>query len=86
MPFVPAEFLRRTRGIQYKILQNARNYLSDGGRILYSTCTLRRDENENLVKRFLMEYNGYYKAYERTFMTHTDKTDGFYCALIVKDK
>lgn len=84
--YKPETDFKELCGIQYKILQNARNYLSDGGRILYSTCTLRRDENENLVKRFLMEYNGYRKAYERTFMPHTDKTDGFYCALIVKDK
>ena len=71
--------------LQYKILQNAARYLKKGGRILYSTCTLRRAENEKLVNSFIMEYNGFRKMYEHTYLPHIDKTDGFYCALIVKD-
>lgn len=68
--------------IQYRILKNAFKYLKKGGRILYSTCTLRREENENLVIRFQKEYNTLSKVYEHTFMPHIDKTDGFYCALL----
>lgn len=71
--------------LQYKILENAARYLKKGGRILYSTCTLRRAENEKLVNSFIMEYNGFRKMYEHTYLPHIDKTDGFYCALIVKD-
>lgn len=71
--------------IQYRILCNAVKYLKKGGKILYSTCTLRIRENENLVNRFLTEYNGFRKIYEHTFMPHTDNTDGFYCALLVND-
>ena len=69
--------------IQYRILCNAVKYLKKGGKILYSTCTLRKGENENLVNRFLTEYNGFRKIYEHTFMPHIDNTDGFYCALLV---
>jgi len=68
--------------IQYKILCNAVKYLKKGGRILYSTCTLRSEENEKLVIRFQKEYNGFCKVYEHTFMPHVDGTDGFYCALL----
>lgn len=68
--------------IQYKILCNAVRYLKKGGRILYSTCTLRAAENEKLVIRFQKEYNDFYKVKEHTFMPHTDGTDGFYCALL----
>ena len=71
--------------LQHKILENAARYLKKGGRILYSTCTLRRAENEKLVNSFIMEYNGFRKMYEHTYLPHIDKTDGFYCALIVKD-
>ncbi len=71
--------------LQYKILENAARYLKKGGRILYSTCTLRREENEKLVNSFIMEYNGFHKMYEHTYLPHIDKTDGFYCALIVKE-
>ncbi|MGI6279156.1 MAG: 16S rRNA (cytosine(967)-C(5))-methyltransferase RsmB [Acutalibacteraceae bacterium] len=72
--------------IQYKILTNAAKYLKKCGRILYSTCTLRKAENENLVIRFQKEYNNFHKKYEHTFMTHLDGTDGFYCALLTDSK
>ncbi len=71
--------------LQYKILENTALYLKKGGRILYSTCTLRREENEKLVNSFIMEYNGFRKMYEHTYFPHIDKTDGFYCALLTKD-
>ncbi len=70
--------------IQYKILCNAVKYLKNGGKLLYSTCTLRSVENEKLVIRFEKEYNELSKVYEHTFMPHTDNTDGFYCALFEK--
>lgn len=68
--------------IQLTILKNAASYLKSGGRILYSTCTLNRRENENVVKSFLKEYNSFDKVYEHTYFPHIDKTDGFYCALL----
>ena len=72
--------------LQKKILKNALLYLKNGGRLLYSTCTLRTEENEKLVNSVIMEYNGLCKAYEHTYMPHIDKTDGFYCALLVKEE
>jgi len=71
--------------IQYQILCNAVKYLKKGGKILYSTCTLRCAENENIVNRFQKEHTGFEKVYEHTFMPHIDNTDGFYCALIIKN-
>lgn len=68
--------------LQYSILCNAVKYLKKGGRILYSTCTLRKAENEKLVIRFLKEYNSFNKEYEKSLMPHIDKTDGFYYALL----
>ncbi|MBR6502351.1 MAG: 16S rRNA (cytosine(967)-C(5))-methyltransferase RsmB [Clostridia bacterium] len=72
--------------IQYKILENAATYLNENGRILYSTCTLRKCENEGVVKRFLDKYPQYELKYQRTFMPHIDGSDGFYCALIEKSR
>ena len=68
--------------IQLEILKTAAKYLKKGGRILYSTCTLRKAENEGVVNSFLMEYNNLHKKYEHTFLPHIDGTDGFYCALL----
>ncbi|MBQ7986001.1 MAG: 16S rRNA (cytosine(967)-C(5))-methyltransferase RsmB [Clostridia bacterium] len=41
--------------IQLKILENASKYLKDGGELVYSTCTILRRENEDVVMRFLEE-------------------------------
>jgi len=40
-------------GIQLKILLNQANYVKPGGILMYSTCTLLRRENEDVVKAFL---------------------------------
>ncbi len=42
--------------LQYKIAENAVRYLKEGGEMVYSTCTLRKAENENVVERILREY------------------------------
>jgi 16S rRNA (cytosine967-C5)-methyltransferase len=42
--------------IQYKILENASKYLKPGGTLVYSTCTLLKEENENVIERLLKEY------------------------------
>jgi len=83
--YKPVEDFSELEEIQYSILTNAVKYLKKGGRILYSTCTLRSAENEKLVFRFLKEYNNFRIEYEQTFMPHIHKTDGFYCALLVKE-
>ena len=68
--------------IQLKILKNAVKYLKKGGKLLYSTCTLRKKENEDIVNAFLSENKNFKCEYSHTFMPHTDGTDGFYCALL----
>ena len=71
--------------IQLAIVKNALRYLKKGGKLLYSTCTLRKAENENLVISLKKEYNDLYLISEKTFMPHKDGTDGFYCALFKKE-
>ena len=42
--------------IQYNIAQNALNYLAVGGELVYSTCTVRKAENEEVCERLLREH------------------------------
>jgi 16S rRNA (cytosine967-C5)-methyltransferase len=42
--------------VQKKLLQNAQKYLKAGGYLLYSTCTINRDENEKQIEDFLEQY------------------------------
>ena len=39
--------------LQLQILENQSRYVKPGGLLLYSTCTLVREENEGIVERFL---------------------------------
>ena len=71
--------------IQYKILCNAKNYLKSGGKLMYSTCTLRKAENDDIISKFLAENSDFSLEYSHTFMPHKDNTDGFYCALLTKN-
>ncbi len=41
--------------IQKRILQNASRYVKPGGRLIYSTCTLNRAENEAVISEFLSQ-------------------------------
>ncbi len=42
--------------IQYNITENALNYLAVGGELVYSTCTLRKAENEQVVEKILSQH------------------------------
>jgi 16S rRNA (cytosine967-C5)-methyltransferase len=76
--------------IQETLLDHAIMYLKPGGTLLYSTCTVNKDENENQIKKILNKYleleiipdeNG-------NDFTHTspllDQCDGFFMCLLKK--
>lgn len=71
--------------IQEKILSNTARYVKKGGKLLYSTCTLRKAENEEIIKKFLDGNKEFKAEYQHTFIPHRDETDGFYCALLVRN-
>ena len=49
------EKMKELPQLQYSILCNQARYVKPGGVLLYSTCTLVREENEGVVERFLKE-------------------------------
>lgn len=53
--YKPEESLRGLPELQGRILQSASEYVRPGGRLVYSTCTLRPEENERVVERFLLQ-------------------------------
>ncbi|MDR0986993.1 MAG: 16S rRNA (cytosine(967)-C(5))-methyltransferase RsmB [Ruminococcus sp.] len=69
--------------VQYDILENSVRYLADGGMILYSTCTLRKAENEDVIARFL-ENHPEFTAEMRTIFPFDFNSDGFFIAKLAK--
>ncbi len=68
--------------LQYRILSVSVKYLKSGGRLMYSTCTLNKRENEKVVQRFLDENNGFLLVEEQTIFPEIDGGDGFYYSII----
>lgn len=54
----PEDFDRLSE-IQYEILETSSKYLKSGGVLVYSTCTLSKAENEDIVNRFLKEHSDF---------------------------
>ena len=46
--------------LQLQILSNQANYVKPGGVLMYSTCTVLRQENEDVVKAFLESRDDFY--------------------------
>ena len=86
--------------LQKAMLNRCADYLKRGGIMLYSTCTIKEDENEEVVKNFLRAnpdftciHPSVSKAWKMTdgegfFRTfpHRHGTDGFFGALLTKKK
>lgn len=83
--------------IQADILANLARFVKLGGILLYSTCTVFKSENEELVKSFLESYNSFvpdaFTLGDKTaadgmytFWPNTDGTDGFFAARLKRVK
>lgn len=83
--------------LQLAILESSVKYLKVGGEILYSTCTLRREENEEVIEKFLEcnpEFTKIGFSAESidapngtlTLVPHIHNTDGFFMAKLKRVK
>ncbi|MBQ8808396.1 MAG: 16S rRNA (cytosine(967)-C(5))-methyltransferase RsmB [Clostridia bacterium] len=67
--------------IQRSILENAALYVKKGGKLVYSTCTVNKTENEDNTQWFLENHSNFKLIEEKQLLPHKDKTDGFFYAL-----
>ena len=81
--------------IQSDILENACRYLKSGGTLIYSTCTILPEENEENIKAFLEKHNDFSlvpwsvgdisaESGMITLLPHIHKTDGFFIAKLTR--
>ena len=71
--------------IQKNILECGAQYLRSYGTLVYSTCTVLKEENENQIKKFLNKHREFTLEEEIKLFPSIDGTDGFYIAKMVKD-
>jgi 16S rRNA (cytosine967-C5)-methyltransferase len=83
--YKPQNSFAELADIQLRILENADNYLASGGKLLYSTCTLNKNENCDNVERFLNLHKEYTLLAEKTFSPDINNADGFYAAILQKN-
>jgi len=92
----PSDFVELSEK-QLNILKNASKLIKKGGRLIYSTCSLEREENETVVEKLLDGSINLRKVlpkvperfltnegFARTFPDR-DNTDGFFIAVFEKD-
>lgn len=70
---------------QYKILCNGAKYVRVGGEVIYSTCTLLKEENCDVVKRFMRDHRGYTFIDSCQYLPDGSGTDGFFVAKLRRD-
>lgn len=86
--------------IQEKILQTCSTYLKKGGSLVYSTCSILKEENENIINQFLknnpeftiekinLESSNYFEKFitKDQFLQvyQNEKTDGFFICKLAK--
>ncbi len=89
-----ADDITRLAELQFILMESGGSAVANGGRLVYSTCSIEREENEDVVRRFL-EHNSTFQVIEprapaglitidrfvRTF-PHRDGTDGFFAAVL----
>ncbi len=71
--------------LQKKILSTVWQYVKPGGKLMYSTCTLTKEENEDNMKWFLENFP-FQRVEERTLFPGVDDTDGFYMMLLCREE
>lgn len=93
--------VKELSALQRQVLDNASRYLKEGGVLVYSTCTLFKEENEDVVNGFLNSHknfsleriggmecidNGRYTANEGTVqILPHNEYDGFFIAKLRKN-
>lgn len=89
--------IARLAKLQLALIERAARLVASGGRLVYSTCSIEREENEDVVHRFLNS-NSQFRLVEpnaraelitsdgfvRTF-PHRHGTDGFFAAVFERE-
>lgn len=72
--------------LQEEILENTHNLVKIGGYFTYSTCTINKDENEYMIKKFIENHPNFEVVEEKQILPHMYGSDGFYICKLLRTK
>lgn len=67
---------------QKEILRNASEMVKPGGRLVYSTCSIEREENEEVVDEFLAKHDAFHVLNSQRTWPQREGCDGFFVAVL----
>lgn len=70
--------------IQRDILETSSKYVKSGGVLVYSTCTILKEENQEQVQKFLENNPDFELEEERQIQTYQKGGNGFYIAKMIR--
>lgn len=68
--------------VQLEILLNCSRYLKQNGILVYSTCSLLKEENEKIIEKFVQSAN--YKVIKQKSIMITKNNDGFFISKLIR--
>ena len=77
---INSEELKRLQAVQIGLLRRAATQLKPGGVLVYCTCSLETEENQQVISRFVAEYPEFTLERERELVPFVDRVDGSYVA------
>ena len=81
---ITPEDLASIAELQKKIINNVCQYVKVGGELIYSTCTINKDENENQVEEFI-NMHPEFEVVSEQIITDVQENDGFYICKMMKN-
>ncbi len=69
--------------LQSRLLEAALRHLAPGGRLVYATCSIEPEENENVVARAFAKHADLVERDTKLFLPHRSAGDGGYYSLLV---
>jgi 16S rRNA (cytosine967-C5)-methyltransferase len=81
---IDKEWMEGLCTLQREIFDNAFKYLKDSGKIVYSTCSILKCENQKQIEYFVKKYNLKVERTLQNFPTSKGSMDGFFATVLSK--